>query len=214
MQIVTLLTFLRHAWRVILIIARAIWEIFCWLIVPIVFGYFCFLSITKKFDVSKLQIFLAAIALSPWMLKLLARYMSEFNIGLKGVSGKTREGVRNKDELEGRKLIEFVNEKAPKTESEFGKLLPQTKKVLRTLWKYQVEQFGPDDIRRWGFAVSAAAPDYNDFGLGVLELLRQQLAATDSRGLVFLTNAGVDFCKKHNAEIVSYPDNYSHFSPA
>ena len=142
-------------------IAHALWEIVCWLIVPAVFGYLCYASITKKSEISVLQIALAAIALSPWMLRLLSRYLSEFNIGLKGVSGKTKEAVKNKDEIDDKAAIDLANERAPEiVETEFGKLLPQAKKVLRTLWKYQVEHFGPDDIRRWGFVVGTGAPDY------------------------------------------------------
>jgi len=199
--------------RIIRRIACGIWEVVCWLIVPVVFGYLCYGSIAKKFDVSVLQICLAAIALSPWILRLLPRYLSEFDIGLKGVSGKTKQGTVNKDEIEGKKLVFLTEERIVGTaESAFGKLLPQPKKVVRTLWKYQVEQFGPHDIRRWGFAVGTGAHDYHDFSLGVLELMRMHLVAFDSRGFVFLTDAGVEFCEKHNAEIVKYPDYYSSFS--
>lgn len=201
--------FLIGAWRVIRAILRALWEGICWLIIPVVFGYLCYSSITKTFEISVLQICLAAIALSPWMLRLLARYLSEFNIGPKGVSGKTREAVKNRDEIDAAAPITLANEKqAAMVESEFAKLLPQTKKVLGTLWKYQVEHFGPDDIRRWGFAVGTGAPDYPEFSLGVAQLLEKRLVSVDGRGFVFLTETGVDFCKQNNREIANYPFNY------
>jgi hypothetical protein len=200
-------------WRIIRCIACALWEVICWLIIPIAFGYLCYVSITKKFEISVLQICLAAIALSPWMLRLLASYLSEFNIGLKGVSGKTKTAVRNKDEIEPAAPIHLANQQpAAVVESEFAELLPQAKKVLRTLWKYQVECFGPDDVRRWGFAVGTGAPDYHEFSLGITQLLMQHLVSLDARGFVFLTEAGVDFCKQHNQEISTYPFYYSHFS--
>lgn len=209
----TLRQFVSHTWRVIRHIARALWEVICWLIVPAVFGYLCYASITKKFEISVLQIALAAIALSPWMLRLLSLYLSEFNIGLKGVSGKTKEAVKNKDEIDDKTPIYLANEKAPEVaETAFGEFLPQAKKVLRTLWKYQVEQFGPDDIRRWGFAVGTGAPDYPEFMLGITQPLMHHLVSLDARGFVFLTDAGVDFCKRHNKEIATYPFYYSHFS--
>ncbi len=205
--------FFIHAWRFVRSLSRALWEIVCWFIVPVVFGYLCYASITKRFEISVLQICLAAIALSPWVLRLLARYLSEFDIGLKGVSGKTREAVKNKDEIDATAPIFLANEAAPAiAESEFAKLLPQAKKVLRTLWKYQVEHFGPDDIRRWGFAVGAGAPDHPEFSLGITQLLLQHLVALDGRGFVFLTEAGIDFCKQHNKEINAYPFFYSHFN--
>src|SRR5207253_4108965 len=185
----------------------------CWFIIPVVFGYLCYASATKKLEVSVLQICLAAIALSPWILRLLSFYLSEFDIGLKGVSGKTRKAVRNKDEIDDTKPILLANaQAAPPVESEFAQLLPQAKKVLRTLWKYQVEQFGPDDIRRWGFAVGTGAPDHPEFSLGITQLLLQHLVALDGRGFVFLTEAGIDFCKQHNKEINAYPFFYSLFN--
>jgi hypothetical protein len=205
--------FFTGVWRVIRGIACAVWEVICWLIIPAVFGYLCYASVTKKFEISVLQICLAAIALSPWMLRLLARYLSEFNIGLKRVSGKTKEAVKNKDEIDVKTPIHLANEKAAEVaKSEFGEFLPQTKKVMRTLWKYQVEHFGPDDIRRWGFGVGQSAPDYQDFMLGITQPLMHQLIFLDGRGFVFLTDAGVEFCKQHNKEIASYPFFYSHFS--
>jgi hypothetical protein len=135
------------------------------------------------------------------MLRLVTRYLSEFDIGPKGVSGKTRETVRNKDEIESKE-----------PENRFSAFLPQTKKVLRTLWRYQVEHFGPDDIRRWGFTVGVGTGDYNDFSLGALELARLRLVIVDLKGFVFLTDSGVQYCKEHNEEIAKYPYYYSHFS--
>src|SRR5438477_1233639 len=105
----SLRNFFIHAWRIIGGISRAIWEIICWLIIPFAFGYLCYASLTKKFEISVLQICLAAIALSPWMLRLLAFYLTEFNIGLKGVSGKTRSAVKNKDEIEPTAPIQLAN---------------------------------------------------------------------------------------------------------
>ena len=181
--------------------AKILWEVVCWLIIPAVFGFFCYVSVTKKVEITVMHICLAAMALSPWVLRLLSRYLSEFAIGPKGVSGKTREAVKNKDEIDGKE-----------TENRFTTLLPQTKKVLRTLWKYQVEQFGPDDIRRWGFTVGQGGPEYNDFSLGVLELGRHHFVGVDLKGFAFLTNSGVEYCKKHNDAISKYPDYYSNFS--
>lgn len=207
------LAYLFRGWRAIRRIALVMWEVICWIIIPIVFGYLCYGSITKKIDLSILQICLAAVALSPWFLRLFARYLSEFDISLKGVSAKLKEGVRNKDEID--KPIYFANEKQSlAAESEFTKFLPYSKKVLRTLWKYQVELFGPDDIRRWGFKADTQSQDYMAFSIGVGELLKRNFVAVDAHGLVFLTTEGIEFCTKENKEIVRYPELYSYFTAA
>src|SRR2546430_11776817 len=122
--------FLSTTQRIVRHIGRGIWEVICWLIVPAVFGYLCYASITKKFEISVLQVSLAAIALSPWMLRLLSLYLSEFDIGLKGVSGKTKEAVKNKDEIDDKAPIHLANEKVPQVaETALGEFLPQAKKV-------------------------------------------------------------------------------------
>lgn len=209
----TLFRVLRGIWRVICKIGRTLWEGICWLIVPTVFGYLCYASITKKFEISVLHISLAAIALSPWIIRLVSHYLSEFNFGLTGVSGKIKEAVRNKGEIDGNEPTYTANERISDTiKSPLWDFLPQAKMVLRTLWKFQVEHFGPDDIRRWGFGVSPKAPDYHEFALGITQPLMQHLAYLDSRGFVFLTNSGVEFCKQNNKEITAYPFYYSNFS--
>lgn len=211
---------LAFIWRLAQDWAVGLWEAFCWIIAPCVFGYLAYLSINKKEEVSLMGVVLASLALLPWLLKLLSRYLSEFNVGPSGVSGKTREGVINKDEIEKKPtLVTAINTKpdaptTPPREDKFELLLPQTKKVLRTLWKFQVEHFGPDDARRWGFGVGTGAPDYQDFSLGLLELLKSKFVAVDARGLVFLSNEGVQFCKEYSPEISAYPIFYDKFGSA
>jgi len=204
-------------WRLAQDWAIGLWEAICWIIAPCAFGYLAYLSIHKKDEVSLMGVTLVLLALLPFLLKLLSRYLSEFNVGPSGVSGKTREGVINKDEIEKKPTIVTAINTKPDTstaalkEDKFDLLLPQTKKVLRTLWKFQVEQFGPDDARRWGFGVGTGASDYLDFSLGLLELLKSRFVALDARGLVFLSNEGVQFCKEYSPEISAYPIFYDKF---
>src|SRR5438067_1757864 len=99
--------FFIQSWHFVRSLSRALWEVVCWFIVPVVFGYLCYASITKRFEISVLQICLAAIALSPWVLRLLARYLSEFDIGLKGVSGKTCQ--RKRKRLQKNPQLELTN---------------------------------------------------------------------------------------------------------
>jgi len=94
----------------------------------------------------------------------------------------------------------------------FSVLIPQAKIVIRTLWKYQVESFGPDTSKRWGFTVKTEMPGWMQFTLGVLELLRIGLVIIDDKGLVFLADHGIQFCEQHNTEIQGFPYFYSHFA--
>lgn len=213
------LEFFGTVWRLVQKLALRLWEAICWLIAPCVFSYLAFLSIHRKEQITVMQVALASLALLPWLLRLLSRYLSEFNIGPAGVSGKTREGVVNRDEIEKKVLVTAINTQRliPATlpkDDKFDPLLPQTKKILRTLWKFQVEQFGVDDIRRWGFGVGTGAPDYLSFCLGLQELLKDNFVAIDSRGLVFLSNEGLQFCKDHSSEISLYPHFYDKFGSA
>jgi len=200
-------------WQTSKTLVLGFWEWFCWLVVPAVFGYLCYGSIHKKFEVNLLQVCLAAIAVSPWILRLLSKYLSEFDIGPKGVSGKIRETTKNKADVEANGMVYFANAVVPPNSSEeFNLLAPETKKVIRTLWKYQVEHFGPDDIRRWGFSVGINSPDYPSFIMGIAQPLMKHLIAMDQRGFVFLTDSGIAFCSDNNAEIAAHPYHYSRFS--
>lgn len=104
---------------------------------------------------------------------------------------------------------EFPEEQVPA--NEFPKLTPPARKVLGTLWKYQVELFGPQDIRRWGFVVSPKSPDFHPFTLGALELMQKQLVLFGPNGFLFLTNAGIDFCTKWNDSVAAQKELYSNF---
>lgn len=180
---------------------------------PIVFGFLCYASVTKRFDITIFQSILASVALLPWILKLFSKYLSEFEVGAKGISAKIKETVRNKDEIEKPTVEVFVNEKpSEKTASPFEVYMPEAKKILRTLWKQQVEHFGAEDLRRWGFSVGKGASDYSEFILGITQLLMEHLIVLKDDDFVFLSNEGIDFCIKYNKEISAYPSYYSSFS--
>jgi hypothetical protein len=210
--------FFTGAVKVIKRVAFYIWETFCWLIVPAVFGGLLYASFFRPIAI--MQFCIAAVAVSPWLLRFLSSTLSEFSIGPTGVTGKTKEAVRNKDEIEppppAPQLILAANDAHPPQPDQFPvpdpELSSQALKVVRTLWKFQVEHFGPDDIRRWGFAVGTGAPDYMEFSLGVLHLLQRQLVNVDGRGFVFLTDAGIQFCKTYNRWVTTFPHYYSTFS--
>ena len=188
-------------------------EAFCWLVIPAGFGFMLYLSYRTGHDATWMQFFLAVLALSPWLLRIFARYLEEFNISPSGVSGKIRQSVINSAELAPQSLAMAANE-APegrKLADDFPALTLPAKKVLGTLWKYQVELFGPQDIRRWGFVVSPKSPDFHPFTLGALELMQKQLALFGPNGFLFLTNAGIEFCNKWNEPVAAQKELYSNF---
>jgi len=190
------------------VVTQYVWEVFSWMIMPATFGYLAYLSIYRdNAQIGIIQISLAALALFPWLLKLIARYFSEFSVGPKGVSGKVRQGTTDKSNIDPSSQA-----LAPTNGDKFQILLLQAKRVLHTLWKFQVETFKDDDSKRWGFSVGPGAPDYLEFNLGVSELVKEGLAAVDHRGFVFLTNTGLDFCKQYKSEISTSPFFYEKFS--
>lgn len=188
-------------------------EAFCWLIIPAGFGLMLYLSYRTGHDATWMQFFLAILALSPWLLRIFARYLEELNISPAGVSGKIRQSVINRAELAPPGFAMATNESPGerKPADDFLALTTPAKKVLGTLWKYQVELFGDKGISRWGFVVSPKSPDFHPFTLGALELMQKQLALFGPNGFLFLTNAGIDFCNKWNESVAAQKELYSNF---
>jgi hypothetical protein len=56
--------------RSLVSIAKVFWKVFCFAVIPLVFGTLCFFSMTKNpdFQISVLQIVLAGLEVSPWLL--------------------------------------------------------------------------------------------------------------------------------------------------
>lgn len=225
---------MRDLWKWIKIIAQWIkiliqggWEVFCWCVIPAGFGYLTYLSICKQTQITFMQVILVGLTLSPWILRMMARHLSEFSIGPKGVSGKMKEGfvtVEPKKETIGKQTVEFANEKrvalandrlaiaveAP-VKSIFQTLVPESKKVLRTLWNYQCAHFPGNDNERWGFSMVTNSPVFMPFSLALLELLKLGLIFIGNNGMVFLSNEGMEFCRKNSDEVSAYPSFYSKF---
>lgn len=84
----------------------------------------------------------------------------------------------------------------PVAPDDFANLSLHARRVLKALWHYQRELFGVDSVRRWGFGVGRQAPNYASFAIGVRELEWDRLVYADPRGLSYLTNEGIEFCKR------------------
>ncbi len=101
---------------------------------------------------------------------------------------------------------------APADPPAFAALRSQTRKVLKTLWLFQQKQFPNDTTKRWGFGVALGSPDYMAYSTGLLEAIKNGLAAVDARGFCFLSDAGIAYCQQRHADISAEPEFYGAFS--
>ncbi|MBI3416948.1 MAG: hypothetical protein HY043_16780 [Verrucomicrobia bacterium] len=207
---------------------RWIWEAFCWFVIPAGFGLLAYLSIFKQVSITVVQVVLVALALSPWILRMMAHYLSEFSIGVKGVSGKMKEGVMivKSEETSDNQTVSLANEVQPSAlekkpeetkielsrKSKFQTFQPESKKILKTLWNYQRAHLPGNDNERWGFSMMTTSPILTPFSLALLELLKLGLVFIGNKGMTFLSDEGLKFCRDNSEEILAYPSFYSKFA--
>ena len=189
--------------------------------IAIPFGILTLINLFCPHKVDWMTFVLAFLAASPWLLPLFAANFDEFAISLQGISGKTRRGTATAAEVEAasppppRALAiapAVAPEAAPNQPPAFTSLLPQTRKVLKTLWKFQQQQFPNDNSKRWGFTVGIRAPDYMAYSLGLLEAIRFGFVAVDARGFSFLTDVGLAYCQQQDPAIAAETEFYGTFS--
>jgi len=152
-----------------------------------------------------------AIACLPIILPLLAFY----------VKGIGKDGVMMNNVFTGSvtaptEPAEQPNEQPDDTTTSRKKIFADystpAKKVLRTLWRFQHEQFNEDYSQRWAFGVHPASMDYPKFHAAYRELTFDGLINMGPKGLVFLSNTGVDFCKA-NKDSLKKGDVWDSFDP-
>jgi hypothetical protein len=81
-------------------------------------------------------------------------------------------------------------------------LAREEKKVLRTLWLEQSRYIAEGKNAYWGFVIGPGAPDFGEFVRGFGSLTQRGLTRVDAdRGLIFLTDPGIAYCKR-NADII------------
>jgi hypothetical protein len=207
---------------------------FSHIVVPVVFFFVSALYVWDGVDLT--WTFLAALwsMCLPFILVLLHCYVKRFKLG--GMEGEMTSLPASDVGPTGRGMVmRLANERLPDQPSEdsmessdqqesgravpreadnFEQLSPQARKVLRTLWTFQRMTFGPSDAqRRWGFGINPAAPDYGFFAAGSAELVIWGFVAQNEKAMVFLNNDGMDFCRQHEAWLLS-GDVWSKFAPA
>jgi len=180
------------------------------LALPGIFLYVAYIAIWKSYEITWELIVVLALASMPFILVLLARYVKKIKIGNHEYEAPEEEELSKED-------VTRLAAESPKTEEKnlkYGDLSRHAKKVIRTLWTFQRQHFGAQDARRWGFGIHPSAPDYPQFRIGATELLEVGLTVENGKGMVFLNDAGMEFCRTNKNVIDGGGDIWSSFSAA
>ncbi len=164
---------------------------------------------------------LLLVAGFPTWLPTFARYVKALRKTDKGWEIETREDIIGLPAKQIDKVIEIKAEAITEAggaerrpPDDYQKLSLHARRVLKALWHYQRDLFGEDSPRRWGFGVGRQAPDFPGYSIGVRELEWDKLVYADPRGLCYLTNEGIAFCKKHRDSLDGEELYFNSFVPA
>ena len=187
----------------------------CHIVVPILFIGAAVLHFRDRLFLRWEFVVLMTAAALPFLLPLLAFYIK--GVGKDGVffnnifaapifappTGESRQFSENPQTAD----TVF----SPKSLSDYSRA---ARKVLRTLWKYQRQQFKDDFSKRWGFGLHPLAIDFDRFSDGAAELRSDELIQDDARGMVFLSDKGVVFCRKNDPGLQGGGDTLDKFGPS
>jgi len=196
----------------------------CHLLVPVIFIGAAYLHYMDRLFLRWEFVVLLAVAALPLLLPLFARY----------VKGIGKDGIQFHP-IFGAPVFVPPSGSAPSFDPDpmptppptptptptpvvpikkFTEYSKPARKVLRTLWKFQKEQFGDDFSKRWGFGIHPLALDFREFESGSAELRKDGLIQDDPRGMIFLTDAGIIFCRDRNSAFDGGGPVWSNFNAA
>ena len=179
-------------------------------IVPVVFFFYAYQASRNFLYLSWQLIVVLVIACAPFILVLLSRYVKKLKIGDHEYESPEEISITND-------TLKKLNAAAPAVrvaKPAYGDLSRGARKVLRTLWTYQRQQFPADDLKRWGFVVPPGGLDYSQFRIGATELREIGLIVENDNGMVFLNNEGMDYCKENQNAINGGGDIWGNFGAA
>ena len=181
----------------------------CHLVLPVAFVLVAYLFRRHPTLLTWQVVVLLSLGGLPFILPLLSYYVKGFG----------KDGVMMNNVFDGTvsappDAASIVSNEGKSKEKTFSDYSKPARKVLRTLWKFQHEQFKGDFSQRWAFGVHPLAMDYPQFHSAIYELLFDGLILNDVRGMVFLSNNGVEFGKKNKAAIETDGDIWDRFGPA
>jgi hypothetical protein len=175
-------------------------------IVPGIFGYLAYLELCASITVRWETIAIFSLLVSPFLLLLASQYIKKVKWGDKEFetqsTSSTKEYVENlemktKDPAPQAAITPTLSLMSYNAVSKTGK------KILRTLWHYQKQHFGADNEKRWGFTTRGQGVEAKDFEFGAFTLLQQNAIIQDQQGMVFMTESGIEFCKKQTSFVES-----------
>lgn len=167
--------------------------------VPAIFAFLAYLEVYSSFEVRWETVAIFTLISSPFLLILLSLYVKKVKWGNKELETQSTSSTKDYvKEIEGTPTTAPTN---PQFRSEltlisYNAVSDSGKKILRTLWHFQKQHFGIDSDKRWGFTIGSGS-EYRDFEFGAFTLMQQNAVVKDQRGMVFLTDSGLEFCKKH-----------------
>jgi hypothetical protein len=192
------MNWIRRNWFYLVALAAAVAHAFKWVVVDwLVFAL------------------LSAAGLPTW-LPALARYVKALKKTEKGWELELKEDVLGLPATNIEKIVEIEAQLVPPPQQKrtYAQLSLHARRVLKSLWHFQLQTFGQQDPRRWGFGVGKAAPDFTTFSLGSKELEWEKYVYVDPRSMVYLTNEGLEFCRQNQQALDAEPLYYHQFSPA
>lgn len=168
--------------------------------VPVLFGFLASLEICRGVELRWQTITTFCLLSTPFFLVLLSRYIKKIKWGdneleTSDSSTSPKEYVEN--------LSKGQKAPAPAAGAPSPALTSPAMKVIRTLWNFQLKLFGNTMDKRWGFILGSGHKDYFEYISGAHELISKALAAKDHRGMLFLTDQGIAYCKDNSVDISS-----------
>ncbi len=116
-----------------------------------------------------------------------------------GIPRMQKIKVNTEDFMREEGIITAMEEKEPENKKEL-EITQDALKVLSTLWNHQ-QQYYP---RIWTFAVGSLNPNYPIYASGAkLAMLHGLVDINLENGQIFLTDAGIEYCKSHQDEMKS-----------
>jgi len=177
----------------------------------LILGVVAVLHILEVIEIDGYAIGLLVLAFLPIIAKTLTTYFESFKITKDGVEAKAYADNSGKtsEELEERHVA-YNSQPQGETALPFSL---DSRAILATLWHFQKKLFGAESPQRWGFGIGVGSRDFRVFQNGLAPLLERGLVHQDQRGLCYLTNEGVAFCKKHTAILDADGPAFTQFAP-
>lgn len=177
----------------------------------IMIGIVATLHVTKVIKVDGYAVGLIVLTFLPVVLKTITTYFESLKFGKDGFEAKAYADKSGKTVAELDERIRAWNSKDP-AESPFP-YSAESRAILATLWHFQKREFGENSLQRWGFGIGIGSPDFRSFQNGLAPLIADNFIHQDQRGICYLTNEGVQFCKTHSAILDSDGPYYTQFAP-